>query len=146
MEGIRKITVFGLYENLNKVLEGMGRKAGKVGFYGPKKKALTNTVALQVKPLQPLEPGRYFVFLVWFCPDKRRDQDNIDFNKKFLFDGLQKGGFIDGDGWAQIDGFTSAFQVEKGKDSPRLEAYFLKHGSQNLLLQTSFLLKKYCFT
>lgn len=143
---IRKITIYRLYENLNKVLEGMGQKRGKVGFYGPLKKRLTKLVALQVQPLKPLEPGQYLVFLVWVCPDRRRDPDNIDFNKKFLLDGMQKGGFLAGDGWAQIAGFVSAFKYEKGKDSPRLEAFFIPKDAPDFLGKVSRLLEKYIFS
>lgn len=55
----------------------------------------------------------------WYEPNKRRDQDNIAFAKKFVLDALQATGTIPGDGWKALDGFADRFYVDR--DSPRIE-------------------------
>ena len=49
----------------------------------------------------------------WFCPNKRRDPDNIAAAKKFILDGLQVAGVLKNDGWGQIVGFSDNFFVDK---------------------------------
>jgi Holliday junction resolvase RusA-like endonuclease len=57
--------------------------------------------------------------ITWYCPDKRRDKDNIIAGQKFIFDGLQEIGFISNDGWKQIGRITHDFEVDKL--NPRVE-------------------------
>jgi Holliday junction resolvase RusA-like endonuclease len=55
----------------------------------------------------------------WYEPNRKRDKDNIAFAKKFCQDALVKSGTLANDGWAEIDGFTDTFEVDKRR--PRVE-------------------------
>lgn len=65
-----------------------------------------------------LDQPLHFHF-TWYCPNKRKDPDNISFAKKFILDGLQVAGVIENDGWKQIAGFSDAFYLDK--QNPRVE-------------------------
>lgn len=48
----------------------------------------------------------------WVEPNKKRDMDNISsFGRKVIQDALVKGGYLPGDGWKYIHGFTDSFEV-----------------------------------
>lgn len=51
----------------------------------------------------------------WYVKNKRKDKDNIAFAKKFILDGMTSSGLIKNDGWAQIEGFTDTFIVDKNE-------------------------------
>ena len=56
----------------------------------------------------------------WVERDRRRDKDNISsFGRKVIQDALVRAGTLRGDGWAEIDGFSDVFQVDR--DNPRIE-------------------------
>lgn len=56
----------------------------------------------------------------WVERNRRRDKDNISgYGRKIIQDALVKGGYLQGDGWAHISGFSDAFAVDKGH--PRIE-------------------------
>lgn len=56
----------------------------------------------------------------WVEPDRRRDKDNISgFGRKVIQDALVSVGTLHGDGWAEIDGFSDDFQVDR--ENPRIE-------------------------
>lgn len=56
----------------------------------------------------------------WVERNRRRDKDNISaYGRKIIQDALVKGGYLQGDGWAHISGFSDAFAVDKGY--PRIE-------------------------
>lgn len=70
--------------------------------------------AAKVKPVK----GKVIVRFTWIEPNMRRDQDNIAFAKKFIFDALQEGGVIQNDGWKHVDGFSDTFRLNKA--NPRI--------------------------
>lgn len=48
----------------------------------------------------------------WTEPNRKRDKDNISsFGRKVIQDALVKGGYLPGDGWNHITGFTDEFEV-----------------------------------
>lgn len=49
----------------------------------------------------------------WIEKDRKRDKDNIAFAKKFIQDALVQCGVIHNDGWAEIEGFSDEFSVDK---------------------------------
>lgn len=50
----------------------------------------------------------------WYERNRRRDKDNISsFGRKVIQDGLVKAEIIKNDGWAQIEGFSDEFRVDK---------------------------------
>lgn len=60
---------------------------------------------------------------LWIEPNMKRDKDNISsFGRKVIQDALVKGGYLPGDGWNYISGFTDTFSVDK--KNPRIEVVF----------------------
>ena len=60
---------------------------------------------------------------VWIEPNRKRDKDNVSsFGRKVIQDALVKGGYLPGDGWGQIEGFTDSFVVDR--NNPRIEITF----------------------
>lgn len=57
--------------------------------------------------------------IIWYCPNKRRDKDNIMAGQKFIYDALQETGVIPNDGWRQIGSITHRFAVDRL--NPRIE-------------------------
>ena len=78
------------------------------------KRRATDAVAMYVKAhrLRPLFPQRYNWRFTWYCADRRRDPDNIASACKFVFDGLQKAGVLDNDGWSQVGEICHRFVVD----------------------------------
>ena len=60
----------------------------------------------------------------WYAKNKRKDKDNIDFAKKYIFDGMVDAGLIDNDGWKQIGDWLETFEVDK--DFERVEITEIK--------------------
>lgn len=61
--------------------------------------------------IRPLK--KVFLDITWVEKNKKRDQDNIAFAKKFILDGLQAAGVIPDDGWKNVEGWTEKFKVDK---------------------------------
>lgn len=60
------------------------------------------------------------IHYTWVEKDRRRDKDNIcGFGHKVIQDALVEMGALRNDGWANIDGFTDQFRVDKKR--PRVE-------------------------
>ncbi|GHU60461.1 hypothetical protein AGMMS49975_29480 [Clostridia bacterium] len=56
---------------------------------------------------------------LWVEKNRRRDKDNIAFAQKFIQDALVKSGKLSNDGWAEVEGFSHKFTVDK--KYPRVE-------------------------
>ena len=57
----------------------------------------------------------------WTEQNRKRDKDNISsFGRKVIQDALVKGGYLQNDGWSQIEGFTDSFQIGE----PMIEVEF----------------------
>lgn len=64
--------------------------------------------------------GSVYMRYTWYERDRRRDKDNVSgYGRKVIQDALVKAGYLRGDGWAHIEGFSDAFAVDKGR--PRVE-------------------------
>lgn len=72
---------------------------------------------MQLGSQRPSKPVR--MDYLWVEQNRRRDQDNIAFAKKFVQDALTEMGFLLGDGWKHVVGFSDGFAVDK--DRPRVE-------------------------
>lgn len=59
-----------------------------------------------------------FVFR-WYCPNKKRDKDNIAAARKFIFDGLVKSRVLKNDGWQEIGNWRDEWFIDK--QHPRVE-------------------------
>jgi Holliday junction resolvase RusA-like endonuclease len=57
--------------------------------------------------------------ITWYCPNKRKDKDNITAGQKYIFDGLQEIGLMKNDGWKEIGSVTHRFEIDKS--NPRIE-------------------------
>lgn len=57
----------------------------------------------------------------WYEPNKKRDQDNVAFAKKFIFDGLQEKAYpvITNDNYKWVKGFSDHFHYE-GREGVRV--------------------------
>ena len=114
MIGPFTFTVYGL-PTLNEYIDaerGHRYKAAKM------KKTATENVAWSVQgALREVPHGLincrfHFEYVE---PTRRRDKDNIDFQRKFIFDGLVMVGVMNNDGWGQISGWDEpVFTVKKG--------------------------------
>jgi len=56
----------------------------------------------------------------WYEKNRKRDIDNVSsFGRKVIQDALVRAGVLAGDGWAYIQGYTDAFEIDK--NNPRIE-------------------------
>ncbi len=68
-------------------------------------------------------PTPTIMHYLWVEPNKKRDKDNISsFGRKVIQDALVKAGYLPGDGWNWIEGFTDSFEVDRM--NPRIEVTF----------------------
>ena len=92
-------------------------------FGGAKvKKQATETVMLAVR--KAMNQGVKFQWgkplsFDWYWYDKRTDPDNIAFQHKFIFDGMQKAEFLENDNWDHIVELRDRFFIDKA--NPRVE-------------------------
>ena len=64
--------------------------------------------------------GPVLMRYTWYEPNARRDKDNISaYGRKVIQDALVKGGFLAGDGWKHIFGFSDEFGIDWAR--PRIE-------------------------
>ena len=49
------------------------------------------------------------VSILWDCPNRKKDPDNIAFAKKFILDGLREALVLENDGWNNIVSFEDHF-------------------------------------
>ena len=64
--------------------------------------------------------GPVLMRYTWYEPNARRDKDNISaYGRKVIQDALVKGGFLAGDGWKHIVGFSDEFGIDRTR--PRIE-------------------------
>lgn len=86
------------------------------------KRSAQNIVILCAKKqLRCFRPkGPVWMTYTWYERDRRRDKDNISSGgRKVIQDGLVKAGVLKNDGWADIEGFSDRFAVDK--HNPRVE-------------------------
>lgn len=109
-----KLVIPGTLPSMNRILE---EAKGHWSKYRQMKERHTDLVAWHAKKLPPIQSAD-FIF-TWYCKDKRRDKDNVMSAQKFIFDGLQKAGVIENDGWKQIRDIIHRFEIDK--ENPRVE-------------------------
>ena len=74
---------------------------------------------LETKKEKIVKFDRVDIRITWYCPNKRKDKDNITAGVKFILDGLQMAGVIKNDGWNQIGTITHIMKIDK--ENPRIE-------------------------
>lgn len=110
-----KLVIPGTLPSLNEIID---EAKGHWNNYRTLKSMYTLKVkAKAMKQLQPVE--RFDMVVTWYCPNRRKDKDNIMAGQKFLFDGMQAAGIIKNDGWKQVRDVIHRFEVDK--DEPRIE-------------------------
>lgn len=64
--------------------------------------------------------GQVVMHYTFYEPNRRRDKDNIaGYAVKLIQDSLVKAGYLRGDGWQYIEGYTLSWAVDKSR--PRIE-------------------------
>lgn len=86
-----------------------------------KREAQRLVVSCALAQLRKFRPtGPVWMAYTWYEPDRRRDKDNISsYGRKVIQDGLVRAGVLKNDGWAEIEGFSDTFRVDKKR--PRIE-------------------------
>jgi len=114
-----KFTIPGELPALNEIINMAKQKWS----YKDLKKAETDRVAWELtsqgaKRLQQFTKP-IAVTITWYCPNRRKDKDNILAGCKFIFDAMQSVGLIKNDGWNEIARIVPEFEVDAKR--PRIE-------------------------
>jgi Holliday junction resolvase RusA-like endonuclease len=111
-----RLTIPGTLPGTNEILNASNNNRH---IYNELKRNYTNLVALCAKQakLPELPPADYTI--TWYCPNKRKDKDNVMGGQKFIFDGLVESGKLRNDGWNDIGDISHRFRVDK--ENPRVE-------------------------
>jgi Holliday junction resolvase RusA-like endonuclease len=109
-----KLVIPGVLPGLNEIIDAA---KGHWNNYREMKAAYTNLVAIRARKLPPIQSAN--LTITWYCPNKRKDKDNIMAGTKFILDGLHAAKRIENDGWKQIRDITHRFEVDKLE--PRVE-------------------------
>ena len=85
------------------------------------KKEQTNYVwgCCKEQGAKPIKDYPIMISFKWFVKNKRKDPDNVCFQKKWIMDGLVLAGVIENDTMEFIEGFQDSFEVDK--ENPRIE-------------------------
>jgi hypothetical protein len=114
-----KITIKGEMTDLNTYIKAINGSR----FSGNEVKQFeTDRVAWEVKnKIKAIQDDQYPLKIKykWFSFDERKDIDNVAFAKKFINDGLVKGGIIKNDSRKYIRSFSDEFYIDK--NFPRVE-------------------------
>ena len=112
-----KLTVKGTLPTLNDII--YNARANRYGS-NKKKQKWDELVAWSCKASKLTKLGAKADFtFTWYMKDRRKDKDNIMAGQKFIFDGLQKAGILENDGWNEIGNISHRFEVDK--KNPRVE-------------------------
>lgn len=115
--------IIGRLDGLNEVIEANRRNK----YEGNKIKKDNETIVIYYARRGKLKPiTNYPVKVVfrWFEKDRRRDWDNVISAQKFILDGLQKGGYLKGDGQKYVDCIEHYEAIDK--DKPRIEVEIIE--------------------
>lgn len=121
-----KIVIPGTLPSLNEMINAS--KRNKYAYVKMKDEAI-NSVAWAVK--QSFKRTVVFIpspadyIITWYCPNRKKDKDNVQAGVKFIFDGLQHIGLLKNDGWKEIGDVTHRMRVDK--HNPRIEIEILEH-------------------
>ena len=88
--------------------------------YHKMKKYYTELVVLCIKKARLKKCDcQIDIHVTWYCPNKRKDKDNIIAGIKFILDGLQGAGIIKNDNWKHIGDIKHRLIVDV--ENPRIE-------------------------
>lgn len=112
-----KLTIPGTLPSLNEMINAS--KRNKYAYVKMKDTAIRLVVwSAKISKVQPITEKHDYE-ITWFCPNMRKDKDNIVAGQKFIWDGLQELGILKNDGWGQIGKVTHDHQIDK--KNPRIE-------------------------
>jgi len=97
-------------------------RSNKFAAHQLKKKAtraVQHEINLQISKFKVKKFKRIYLYIDYYCKDKRKDMDNVAFAKKFILDGMVNAKVIPNDGWKQIAGWEERFYIDK--NNPRIE-------------------------
>jgi len=112
-----KLIIPGTLPSLNEMINNS--KANKYKYVKMKDGAISKIAWEAIAQLGKRRIGKADFEIMWYCPNKRKDKDNVAAGQKFIFDGLQDAGVLDNDGWKQIGKVTHDFDIDKA--NPRVE-------------------------
>lgn len=114
-----KLVIMGSFPGLNEYINAERTNRYKAAAM---KRQVEHTVILAAKKcLRGKKFDRPVVMhYTWYEKNRRRDKDNVSsFGRKCIQDALVKGGWLAGDGWKHITGFSDRFSVDTAH--PRIE-------------------------
>lgn len=118
-------TIYGELPNLNEEIQKKGGPKHGIGYSKWKKKVEDNIVLYIKHQLPGVRISDQFAMVFkWHSKNRMKDQDNIEFGKKYIMDGAQKAGLISGDGWKQAGGNTLHLHFIDAAN-PRVECFFI---------------------
>lgn len=114
-----KFTVFGRLPGLNEYIDAERQSRYKAAALKAQSERLVLVYAR--RDLRKWRArGPVYMHYTWYEPNRRRDKDNVSgYGRKVIQDALVKGGYLRGDGWSHIVGFSDDFRVDKAR--PRIE-------------------------
>ena len=112
-----KLVIPGTLPSLNEMINYS--KTNKFKYVKMKDDAIATVSWLAKKQLGNVKIKKADFIITWYCPNRRKDKDNISAGQKFIFDGLQDAGILSNDGWQEINSFEHRFEIDKV--NPRVE-------------------------
>jgi Holliday junction resolvase RusA-like endonuclease len=114
----KKVQTFSIFDNtmpgFNEIIAAAKMRSFRTrnyNGYAIMKKNWGERLSLAIRESGITKVKRAFFEIDWLEKNKKRDPDNIAAFVKFIFDGLQKEGIIENDGWKQIAGWVNSFHV-----------------------------------
>lgn len=116
----RTYTIPGTLAGMNEMLDARADNRYRAGR--AKRREMGRIISMMTpSPRGDSLEGAAVIVLDWYCPDRRRDRDNVAAAKKHIFDALICAGLLAADSWKKIVGFMDRFHLAESPDSARIE-------------------------
>lgn len=114
-----KVTIYGRLPGLNEYIDA--ERQSKYKAAALKARTMQLVMIYAKRDLRKWRAkGPVYMRYTWYEPNRRRDKDNVSgYGRKVIQDTLVKGGWLRGDGWSHISGYSDDFRVDKSR--PRIE-------------------------
>ena len=114
-----KVTIYGRLPGLNEYIDA--ERQSKYKAAALKARSMQLVMIYAKRDLRKWRAkGPVYMRYTWYEPNRRRDKDNVSgYGRKVIQDTLVKGGWLRGDGWSHISGYSDDFRVDKTR--PRIE-------------------------
>ena len=118
-----RFIIQGEFPGLNEFIAANRSRHGNWSGGNEMKKRDQNRIALQLPRWHT--DKRIYIRYSFYCPNRKKDKDNISgYFHKIFQDALVQRGCIPNDGWANIEGFSDAFYIDR--KAPRIEIEILE--------------------